>query len=73
MDFKYEISEKGKEIQQTVIMDDILLLPEFQPRKTLDFGLIEQLKQVEHIPAIKLAYFPEKYGSRLVLIIKEKL
>ena len=67
MEFKYELSTQGKEIQQTVNVDEILLLPEFQPRKNLDFGLIEQLKQVEHIPAIKLAYFPEKHGDKLVL------
>ena len=68
MEFKYVLSQKGNEIQQEVRIDEILVIPEFQPRKALDFGLIETLKLAEYIPAIKLGYFPEKYGSKLVLI-----
>lgn len=68
MEFKYVLSQKGNEIQQEVRIDEILTIPEFQPRKALDFGLIETLKLAEYIPAIKLGYFPEKYGDKLVLI-----
>lgn len=67
-ELRYVLSERGKEIQQDVLLEEILVLPEFQPRKSLDFGLVEILKMSEHIPAIKLAYFPEKYGNKLVLI-----
>lgn len=65
---EYIISERGKEQQQEVLLTDIEVLTTFQPRKQLDFGLIENLKLVEHIPAIKLAYHPEKFGDKLVLI-----
>ena len=66
---EYILSEQGKEIQQDVKLTDIELLADFQPRKSLDFALVESLRIVEHIPAIKLGYFPEKYGAKLILIV----
>lgn len=65
---EYLLSVQGKEIQQDVKLTDIELLADFQPRKSLDYALVESLKIAEHIPAIKLGFFPEKYGSKLVLI-----
>ena len=65
---EYIISERGKEQQQEVLLTDIEAMSVFQPRKQLDYGLIENLKMSEHIPAIKLAYHPEKFGEKLILI-----
>ena len=65
---EYLLSAQGKEIQQEVKLTEIELLADFQPRKSLDYALVESLRIVEHIPAIKLAYYPEKYGDKLVLI-----
>ena len=38
---EYLISERGKEQQQEVLLTDIEAMSIFQPRKQLDYGLIE--------------------------------